>query len=722
MSDPGTRAGGEGIDVRLAGLADAYGIETSYVDQTGVSRVVTTETVRAVLAAMGVPAANGEQVERSLALRRLQPWRRTLPSSVVRTEGTAWVVPVHVPGGAGLRVVVELESGTSIDLERVNGLPATRAVDGRLLERAEFRIPGDLPTGWHTLQAFPEAGEPTSCPLVITPARLTVQGVPGSSRGWGFAVQLYALRSRASWGLGDLGDLAELARWSGQDLGADFVLVNPVHAAVPGPPRERSPYLPATRRFADPLYLRVEAIPEHRRLTDAELAQIEALADPVRAADRTDALLDRDAAWAAKAAALQLVHRAPRSLARESGFQAYVTEQGAGLDDFATWCALAEAHGPMSQWPGPLLDPRSDAVASERARLADRVDFHRWCQWVLDEQLAAAQAAGRDAGMRLGVLHDLAVGVHPYGSDAWALREVLAAAVSVGAPPDDYNPHGQDWSQPPWRPDALGETGFQAYREMLRTVLRHAGGIRVDHVMGLFRLWWIPAGMTPSQGTYVRYDHEAMLGILVLEAERAGAAVIGEDLGTVEPWVRDVLAVRGVLGTSVLWFERDATGAPYPPGNWRRDVLAAVTTHDLPPTAGYLDGEHVRVRGSLGLLTGDRRAATTGHRAEVDRWVSALVRDGLLTDGAGEQQIVEALHRFLLRTPSRLLTVAMTDAVGDRHAQNQPGTSSEYPNWCVPLTAADGAPVLLDDLRADPRLCSLAALMAAVRPGGTIRP
>jgi 4-alpha-glucanotransferase len=257
---------------------------------------------------------------------------------------------------------------------------------------------------------------------------------------------------------------------------------------------------------------------------------------------------------------------------------------------------------------------------------------------------------------------------------------------------------GQDWSQPPWRPDALAEQAFVPYRDMLRTVLRHAGGIRIDHVLGLFRLWWIPRGMPANAGTYVRYDHDALIGILALEAQRAGAVVIGEDLGTVEAWVQDTLRDRGILGTSILWFEADADGGPLAPERWRDLTLASVTTHDLPPTAGFLDGEHVRLRHELGLLTTSYDDELAAHERDLGRWMEALRNAGLLRDGATTEDVVEALHRYLARTPSRLLAISLADAVGDRAAQNQPGTDQEYPNWRVPLTDSSGTPVLIDDL------------------------
>jgi 4-alpha-glucanotransferase len=305
-------------------------------------------------------------------------------------------------------------------------------------------------------------------------------------------------------------------------------------------------------------------------------------------------------------------------------------------------------------------------------------------------------------------MHDLAVGVHRHGADAWSLQDSYAGGVTVGAPPDPYNQNGQDWNQPPWRPDRLAASAYAPYREMVATILRHAGGIRVDHVIGLFRLWWIPAGAGPKEGTYVRYDHEAMIGILALEAYRAEALVVGEDLGTVEPWVRTYLAERGVLGTSILWFERDDQGRPLPAERWREWCMASVTTHDLPPTAGYLTAEHVKLRDRLGLLTRPRAEEEAADAAEREAWLDELRSRGLLAEDADLEATVEALHRYLTLTPARLLNVALTDAVGDRRTQNQPGTTDEYPNWRVPLSGPDQQPLLLEDVLGSARAARLA--------------
>ncbi|MDT7571307.1 MAG: 4-alpha-glucanotransferase, partial [Actinomycetota bacterium] len=488
-------------------------------------------------------------------------------------------------------------------------------------------------------------------------------------------------------------------------------------APSPTPPLEASPYLPVTRRFVSPLYLRVEDVPEFAYLTGAARAEIERLGLEQRARNSADVLLDRDAVWEAKRSALTLVHAVPRSPGREADYAAFQASEGRGLRDFATWCALAEVRGPRWQeWPGELGDPRSRAVERAADELAERVDFFCWLQWVVDGQLGEAHRRAIEAGMSLGVVHDLAVGVHPAGADTWALQDVMAQGVTVGAPPDAFNQQGQDWSQPPWRPDRLAEAGYLPYRDMLRTVLRHAGGVRVDHVLGLFRLWWVPEGQSPDAGTYVRYDHEALIGILALEAHRAGALVVGEDLGTVEPWVRDYLGSRGILGTSILWFEQDwDQRVPLPPESWRELCLASVTTHDLPPTAGYLAGEHLRIRHELGLLTRPVEEERRIDAEERRSWLDLLVSRGWLTEENRdeEQAVIVALHRALAATPSRLLGVALTDAVGDRRAINQPGTDEQYPNWQVPLADGDGRPVLLEDLVGSTRAATLATAVRA---------
>ena len=521
-------------------------------------------------------------------------------------------------------------------------------------------------------------------------------------RSWGFATQLYSVRSRASWGHGDLHDLSDLAVWSGRDLGADFVLVNPLHAAEPQPPVSPSPYLPMSRRQISPLYLRIEDIPEYQGLSTEDRARVEALAAPLRAASSTAALVDRDAVWAAKLAAAGLIRTVPLTASRQAGLDAFLARDRRAIGDWATWCAIAEMHGPdWRSWPAALADPGSAKVAELRRELADRIAFHEWLQWLTAEQLARAQQAAKRAGMSIGVITDLAVGAHPGGADAWARQDVIVPGMSVGAPPDEFNQRGQNWTLPPWHPGWLAAQAGRPLAELIAACTRNSGGLRVDHVMGLARLWWIPAGMSPDRGTYVRYDHELMGGVLAGEAARAGAVAIGEDLGTVEPWLREFLAGRGVLGTSMLWFEREEDGTPRRPDGWRRGCLAMVGTHDMPPAAAFLTGEQVTLRAGLGLLTEPEAEERAAAQAEMTGWLAALAREGLVqTATPSPEEFTVALYGFLTRTPAMLIGVSLADAAGERRPQNMPGTVDEYPNWRIPLTGADGQPVLLDDLPA----------------------
>jgi 4-alpha-glucanotransferase len=546
----------------------------------------------------------------------------------------------------------------------------------------------------------PGAGPAPARPAAPRPASHASAPVP-EKRQWGFAVQLYSLRSRDSWGHGDLRDLADLARWSARDLGAGFVLINPLHAAEPLPPVSPSPYLPMTRRFISPLYLRVEDVPEYHHLSPAERARLSALAAPLRAAVTSADLIGRDAVWAAKREALKAIRTVPLPPARQAALDKFKARQGRALRDWATWCALAEVHGAdYRAWPSPLRDPRSAEVAVARAGLTRQAEFHAWVQWLVAEQVAAAQQAARDAGMPIGIIHDLAVGAHPGGADAWAGEGTFAAGVSVGAPPDAFNQRGQDWSLPPWHPGHLTAHGYRPLGDLIAATARHAGGVRIDHVMGLSRLWWIPQGMPADQGAYVHYDADASLGVLAQEAASAGAVAVGEDLGTVEPWLREALASRGVLGTSMLWFERGWQNEPLAPQWWRRNALVTVSTHDLPPAAAFLTGEQVTERAMLGLLARPAEVERTEADRLVADWLDALAQQDLITRDRrpSPDEFTVALYGYLARTPSLLIGVSLAEAVGERRSQNMPGTTTEYPNWKVPLCGPTGSPVLLEDL------------------------
>jgi 4-alpha-glucanotransferase len=698
----------------LVELAGRYGVAITYDDWAGGRQVASEATLVAVLRALGVEAANEDDRQTSLYFHDLNHWQRVLPPTVVTRTGRPATFWVHVTHGDPVGGWIRLEDGTvRTGLRQLENNTPPRDVDGRLVGEATFELPADLPAGYHRLHVT-AGGRDADAALIVSPDAVKLPASLGGGRTWGVATQLYSVRSERSWGIGDLTDLTDLAVWSSAQHGAGFVLINPLHAASPAPPMEPSPYLPTSRRFVNPIYLRIEAIPEFAYVADrGEQRKARSVA---QARATKSKLIDRDSTWKIKRAALKAVYRVKRSAGRELAYAAFRAREGVSLDHFAIWCALAEKHGnDWHRWPEPLQHPDGEAVAAFAAKRADAVDFHRWLQWQLDDQLTAVQATVVQSGMALGVMHDLAVGVDPNGADAWALQDVLALGVSVGAPPDEYNQLGQDWSQPPWRPDQLIEQGYEPFRALVNAVLRHAGGIRIDHIIGLFRLWWIPDGMAPTAGTYVRYDHEALIGIVALEAQRVGAVVVGEDLGTVEPWVRDYLAERGLLGTSILWFEQDqwGDGGPLPARWWREYCLSSVTTHDLPPTAGYLAGEHVRIRQELGLLTRSVDEELADDEAEQAAWLATLRDAGLLGADPSVEQIVSALYAYLGRTPSRLLALALTDAVGDVRAQNQPGTTDEYPNWRVKLAGPDGRELLLEDVFVDPRAAALADVLRA---------
>ncbi|HZD00649.1 MAG TPA: 4-alpha-glucanotransferase, partial [Actinomycetes bacterium] len=551
---------------------------------------------------------------------------------------------------------------------------------------APARLPGDLPLGRHRL--VHAHGETR---LVVAPDRCHLPGwlaQGGRARGW--AAQLYGLRSRRSWGIGDLGDLAMLAGGSRARPGPGFVLLNPLHAA---PATCDSPYYPSSRLFRNPLYLAVEEVPESTALQGAERERLAALAAAGRALTGAS-LLDRVAAWRCKDEALRACWRAlPRQPGRLAAFEAWRAATP-DLEAFATFCALRERYpGDWRAWPAGLRQPASPELAHWRAAHTHEVGHHAYLQWLLDEQLAAAasRAAG---GQRLGIVNDLAVGFDPTGFDAWWAQDELAPGVTVGAPPDALGPDGQDWAVPAFVPSRLAAHGYDSFARTLRAGMAHAGGLRLDHVMGLFRLFWIPQGAAPVEGTYVRYPADDLLGVLALESQRAAALVIGEDLGTVEPGVRERLAAERVLSYRLMWFEREATGQRRRAARYPRLALAAVTTHDLPTAAGWLSGDDLRHLAQIGLVPAGRLAAEAKRQArEREELCRLLEAEGVLAPGGRSvAAVVAALCAFLARTPSMLLAETLEDAVLARQRPNVPGTTTERPNWRLPL------PVLLEDL------------------------
>nr|NLI49588.1 4-alpha-glucanotransferase [Propionibacterium sp.] len=702
-------------DSRLQQLADAYGIATEFWDWKGRLTQVSQDTVVAVLRALDVDASTPEALTAALAELSVRHWRTALPPCVVTVAGRDdTYVSVHVEHGRFARLTVRLEEGGERETRQVEDWSQPRWVGDKFLGQATFRLPGDLPLGYHRLRLESE-GWTAESTLIVAPAFLGLPAALGAKRAWGYATQLYSVRSADSWGMGDLTDLGDLAIWSATQQFASYILVNPLHAAEPMAPVEPSPYLPSSRRYVNPLYLRPESVPEYALLDERARRQIQSVKAKLLAKVGRLDRIERNPIWEAKLTALRLIFDAGRTPARQMSLDDFVRREGRGLTQFATWCALV-GHLGMNwrEWPAEYRRPSSPAVAEFAATHEDEVDFFVWLQWIADNQLSSAQLAAKDAGMRVGIVNDLAVGVSKESAEAWVLGDAFAQGVEVGAPPDHYNQLGQSWGQAPWRPDRLEDLSFAPFRAMVAGILRHAGGVRIDHIMGLFRLWWIPEGMSPREGTYVRYPHEALVGIVVLEALRAGALVVGEDLGTVEPWVRDYLRGRGILGTSVAWFEATDDGWPLPPERYREYCMASVTTHDMPPTAGYLAKDHIELQRRLGLLTEDVEVETAAFDAAMDRWRQVLRDRGLYHEGEGDDDVeamVLALHRYVLQSPARVVNAALVDAVGDRRTQNQPGTIDEYPNWRVPLSGPDGRPLMLEEVFHSQRAQRLASVM-----------
>jgi 4-alpha-glucanotransferase len=673
------------VNTDLQQLAAAHGVATSYEDWSGKPVAVSESAVVAALAALDVDASTPRAIADALEAVEAARWAEVLPPVVVVTQGGE----VVVRGTSAPSVDVLLESG---EVAEVTASPRADEVrDG--VTAWTVRLPLLRP-GWHTLRAAVD-GATAECVLVVAPDRLELPA--GLGRTWGWMVQLYSLRSAGSWGMGDYADLRTVVGSSSRD-GAGAVLLNPLHAETPVLPINPSPYSPSSRRFRSPLYLRIENLPEYA----AAGAGVRADVDALRPAEDEERI-DRDATWTAKLAALELLW----PTARRDAVDEFRAELGSELDDFALFCALAEEHGvPWQQWPVDLRRPDGPGIAAAREKHSERIAFWAWVQLLVDEQLE-----GIGADMVVGVIHDLAVGVDAGGADAWALQDALALGTTVGAPPDSFNQNGQDWGLPPWRPDRLRALAYAPYRDVVRGVLRHAGGLRIDHVMGLFRLWWVPSGSSAADGTYVSYDADAMLGILALEASRAGALVVGEDLGTVEARVRRDLEARGILGSAVLWFERDEeTGEFLPPERWRRRALATVTTHDLPTAAGFLAEEQVRVRHELGQLKHSLAEEQERVREERRALLAMLEESGLLERHDGD--VALAMHGALVASPCAVVLAAFGDAVGDLRQPNLPGTVDEYPNWRLPVADPDGQPLRLEELLAAPGVRRLTALLA----------
>ncbi|SDR80577.1 4-alpha-glucanotransferase [Corynebacterium timonense] len=690
-------------------LATSYGFGLHYRSANGQLTQPPQSSLIYLLRALGLSLSEdptAEELQFHIDARHQHRATSPLPPCVVATEGDEQRFTVHVHDGHPARVWITLEDGGQREAYQDDNWTPPATVDGVTWGEATFHVPGDLPLGWHTLHLESDDLD-ADCTLIVVPAALRTNQEYVDTPAYGVMAQLYSVRSERSWGIGDFADLAALSEVVAAE-GADYLLINPVHAAEPVPPVEDSPYLPSSRRFVNPIYIAVESVPEWSGLDPETRDDIAQLAAPLKATNRSPEPIERNPIYSAKLAALhELYFRAEEDPQRRDAFDAYIAAEGEGLRDFGLWCARLASTD---------RSPTHSQQASEEDT-DDLARFYMWLQFVADEQRRAAQERATAAGMRIGIVTDLAVGVHPGGADAATLRDVLVPDASVGAPPDQFTQTGQDWSQPPWNPHALAAAGYAPWRDLLRTVLRHSGGVRVDHILGMFRLFWIPRTGRPADGAYMNYDHEAMLGVLALEAERAGAVVVGEDMGTFEPWVQDVLRDKGLLGTSVVWFESaPPDNSPLPQNQYRHLALSSVGTHDLPPTAGYLRGAHNELRVELDLVADSLEELNASDAA----WHAAVLdtaREAGALEGDTDEDRVVGLTRFIAGTPSALTCTNLVDMVGDTRIQNQPGTNAQqYPNWRIPLCDASGTPVLIEELADLPLFRRVAR--ASQRPAG----
>jgi 4-alpha-glucanotransferase len=521
-------------------------------------------------------------------------------------------------------------------------------------------MPVDLPLGYHNF--LPARGAPLR--LIVAPERCYL---PEKMRWWGWTAQLYAVRSAKSWGIGDLEDLRSLAEWSASELKAGVIMINPLGAASPGVRQQPSPYYPSSRRFRNPIYLHID--------DTAELAPLAEAARALNAQRR----IERDRVFPLK---MQALARLWEGFSGDTRFDEYCQAQGEPLRQFGCFCALSEQfHSGWRCWPADYRDPGSPQVELFAAEHAGRVRFHQWLQWLADVQLARGSEP-------LAIMQDLPVGVDPDGADAWVWQDVLADGVTFGAPPDPFAAGGQDWGLPPFIPYRLRAARYEPFIQTIRAVLRHAGALRVDHVMGLFRLFWIPQGAPASEGAYVRYPVDDLLGILALESHRAKAIVVGEDLGTVEDGVREKLAACNVLSSRVLWFESD------PPSAYPRRAMSSVTTHDLPTVAGLWSGSDLRAQQQAGL---DPNVEATGQMRERLRNFTGA------DDATQPREIVTRAYDILSRAPSMVVTATLEDALAIEERPNMPSTLDQWPNWSLAL------PKTLEQLRQDPLPRAIAA-------------
>ena len=701
---------------RLDELARGLGIAPSYRDQDGRIQVISEGTKRALVAAFGVQPDDEGAIEAALASIRSNAQPGLLPPVVVLRE-PPFRVPIAAPAGSKLEWKLEREDGR-ID---AGALDASAPPEGLIL-------PADLSQGYHrlTIELHGPVREIARSWILIAPERAyQPPEFAREKRLWGFALQLYGVRSARNWGIGDFTDLRVLMEWAGK-VGAAAVGVNPLHALFLDDPGHFSPYSPSSRRFFNPLYLDVEAIDD---LVASEEARTLIRSEPfVRglAVARGAELVDYGSVARLKRSALEAIYRSFRIRAgadgasRRADFAAFRRAQGEPLQRFAIFQALREHRGAHAsvqrdwrRWPPELRDPASPAVAAFAEAHEAEVGFFAYLQWQAHLQLAACAQAARAARLPIGLYLDLAVGTDAAGADAWAAPDLVANGATIGAPPDVWNRKGQNWGLPPLNSAALRAQGFRPFVELLRANMRWAGALRIDHVLGLMRLFWIPEGGTPADGAYVAYPFDELMAVVALESQRNRCLVIGEDLGTLPDGFQAAMRQAGLLSCCLLYFEREADGqfkasAAYPP-----EALVSPNTHDLPTLSGFWSRRDLDEKERVGAYPDPSfvAAARQERTADIEGLLAALLRERLVRPGQRRDVVpLEAILHFLARTPCRIAMIGLEDLVGVEEQANLPGTFDEHPNWRRRL------PKDIDEIMSDDRVLSAARILSEERP------
>lgn len=677
---------------RLRRLAERLGIISEYIDQTGRQMRRTSDATReALLGVMGFDAPTEDaaaawldELDHEAAEMVLDPVR-----VVGRDDPSARRVRIRLPPGmrsARVELMLEEESGRAWTVRH------------DIRRSTTIELPTRVPHGYHRLIARLESpvGQrtaeqsyivvPSSC---VTPEMLYRARNGGDVRAVGVVANLYSVRREHDWGVGDFCTLTQLVEWAAS-RGAEFVGVNPLHALF-NRGWDISPYSPVTRLFRNPLYLDVDAVPEVSRSEEAR-AILNAPGTRERLhALRDAALLDYEGAIDLKLRVLAEAHRAFRSRdsERRRSYADFVRQRDPDLTRFAVWMTIAENSGVADwrQWPSAMQGPDEAAVRAFADANGERVDFHRWLQFECDRQLRDIADRARVLGMRIGVYQDLAIGTHPGGSDTWSYPELFHSGAAVGAPPDPYAAEGQNWGLPPMSPRALRAQGYRYWIQLLRRAFENAGALRIDHVMGLFRVFWIPDGLSGTHGAYVRFPADDLLGILALESLRNDALVVGEDLGTVPKEVPRALARWGILSSKVLYFERDRRGRGFKPAKTYSALsLATANTHDMPTLAGFWNERDIEIRHRVGLLrtSADVRAARRDRAKDKQALLARLELDAPrhFEEPAFTRRLTGRVHEFLCSTPALLVGMSLDDLIGETDPVNVPGVGPDkYPSW-----------------------------------------